>query len=565
MTPYPDQQLSIDKIFDAFSIRDRLLYQLPTGGGKTAIFSFVAKRFIEETSQKVLIVAHRDKLIKQTLDTLRTIGVTCESVVAEKKNLQHNSNTYVAMIETLKNRLENDPNFVKKIGLIIVDEAHLDYHKKIFPYFPNAKIMGVTATPISLKKIDFTKCHVCGTIHHEVTICCNYETQEYSRKFTYSEIYEHIILGETITELIKKNRLVKDLNYKVSGVNRNEFVIDSKTGDFDKKSTEGQFSNFNVVKNYREISEGKKAIVFNTSTAANLKCYEDFTAAGYDVRMIDSVNTKKNEVQGIFDWYEKTAGAILCNVDVLTAGFDEPTIECVILNFSTISLAKFLQVIGRAGRVCDVIFKPTFDVIDLGGNIDYFNEKYQNGGKWSSEYPWLDIFYGTNDKTKPKKEALESTKVCGGCGGIIARASFECEICGAVQEPIKKRAEKTSDEVAVLVDEVPLPDGYKIFKYAERNGRDLAFAYDVLIGQGVDLFLMKNVSKKLYLRSLENGKFYERMKDIFSKPMRTFAVNYKGAKLRSFDVLVKSVKKRLDKHYKISDEEQIKIRIINEL
>ena len=76
---------------------------------------------------------------------------------------------------------------------------------------------------------------------------------------------------------------------------------------------------------------------------------------------------------------------------------------------------------------------------------------------------------------------------------------------------------------------------------------------------------MKNVSKKLYLRSLENGNFYDRMKDIFSKPMRTFAVNYKGAKLRSFDVLVKSVKKRLDKHYKISDEEQVKIRIINEL
>ena len=93
----------------------------------------------------------------------------------------------------------------------------------------------------------------------------------------------------------------------------------------------------------------------------------------------------------------------------------------------------------------------------------------------------------------------------------------------------------------------------------------LGTAYDVLIGQGVDLFLMKNVSKKLYLRSLENGKFYDRMKDIFSKPMRTFAVNYKGAKLRSFDVLVKSVKKKLDKNYKITNQELTKIKIINEL
>jgi superfamily II DNA or RNA helicase len=524
----------------------------------------VAKRFIEETSKKVLIVAHRKELIKQTLETLRRIGVTCESVVSEKKNLQHRSNSYVAMIETLKNRLAKDPEFVKDIGLVIVDEAHLDFHKKIFPYFPNAKIMGVTATPASLKKIDFTKCHVCGTIHDEITICCNYETQEYSRKFTYSEIYENIILGETITKLIKKERLVKDINYIVGNVDRKNFTLDS-SGDFDKKSTDGYFSKFNVVKNYEELAKGKKAIIFNSSTTTNLKCYEDFKAAGYDIRMVDSVNTKSTDTEDTLLWFKETEGAIICNVDKLTTGYDEPTIQTVIVNRSTLSLTLFLQMIGRGGRVCDVIFKPTFDVIDLGGNIDYFNEKYQNGGKWSSEYPWSDIFYGTDNKPKPKKEALESTKVCGGCGGIIARASFECEICGAVQEPIKKRAEKTSDEVAVLVDEVPLPDGYKIFKYAERNGRDLSFAYDVLIGQGVDLFLMKNVSKKLYLRSLENGKFYERMKDIFSKPMRTFAVNYKGAKLRSFDLLVKSVKKRLDKHYKISDEEQIKIRIINEL
>jgi hypothetical protein len=55
------------------------------------------------------------------------------------------------------------------------------------------------------------------------------------------------------------------------------------------------------------------------------------------------------------------------------------------------------------------------------------------------------------------------------------------------------------------------------------------------------------------------------MKDIFSKPMRTFAVNYKGAKLRSFDLLAKSVKKKLDKYYKITEKEQTKIKIINEL
>src|SRR6478609_4459122 len=121
MKPYPDQQKSIDEILDHFQTKQKLLFQLPTGGGKTALFSFIAKKFKEG---KVLIVAHRDELINQTATTLRTIGVTVETVVASKKKLHHNSHAYVAMIQTLKNRLKSDDSFLKDVGLIIIDEAH---------------------------------------------------------------------------------------------------------------------------------------------------------------------------------------------------------------------------------------------------------------------------------------------------------------------------------------------------------------------------------------------------------------------------------------------------------
>ena len=264
MKPYPDQQKSIDEIFEEFKTKKRILYQLSTGGGKTAIFSFIAKRFIRQEKKRVLVLAHRDELITQTLKTLRTIGVTCESVIASKKKLQHNSDCYVAMIQTIKNRLKNNEEFVENIGLIIVDEAHLDMHKEIFDYFPEADILAVTATPISLKKISFSRCSICKKDHDTVVQCCGFETYEYTRNFTYSEIYENIIIGKSISGLIMDDRLVRDLNYEIGNIDRSSFSIDAKTGDFDKQSTDKYFGEFNVVKNYEEICKGEKTIVFNS-------------------------------------------------------------------------------------------------------------------------------------------------------------------------------------------------------------------------------------------------------------------------------------------------------------
>jgi superfamily II DNA or RNA helicase len=102
MKPYQDQEKSIQEIINAFETNQRLLFCLATGGGKTACFSFIAKRFIKKYKKKVLILAHRDELIFQTLATLRTIDVSCESVVASKNKLHHHSSAYVAMVQTLK-------------------------------------------------------------------------------------------------------------------------------------------------------------------------------------------------------------------------------------------------------------------------------------------------------------------------------------------------------------------------------------------------------------------------------------------------------------------------------
>lgn len=542
MKPYQHQESSIQEILQHLEIQNRVLYCLATGGGKTAVFSFLAKQFIKKTGKKVLIVAHREELITQTSATLRTIGLTVETVVASKKSLNHLSQCYVAMIQTLKKRLQKDPDFVKDVGLIIVDEAHFLMHKEIFDYYPNAKILGVTATPTVLKKVNFTKCARCGTIHDTITTCCNIETFEYTRNFTLSEIYEDIIIGKDITGLIEDGKLVRELVYTTGSLDRNSLKVDAKTGDFDNQDEQIEKGIFDVVKNYKEIAFNKKTIIFNSSAKINLLVFEAFRDAGIsNVKIFDSVNDSENRKK-VLEWFKNTPNAILCNVSIFTTGFDEPTVECVIMNRATLSRALFLQCVGRGGRPCDSIYKPYFTLIDGGGNVDAF-------GKWSDKIEWKPIFYGTDQKPKPKKEALENVKQCSECGYIHAKNLLECPECGHYI-PHREKLMLVSGEVAKLIDSVPLPDGQKIVHYCNRLGKDKNFAWTVLQSQVLDLFYYHNVTEGNFINTVHNGKFEMSIRNIIKTPYVIIkGSELDGGVLRTKEYLVNKIKTNLEKHY----------------
>ena len=545
MKPYPDQEKSINEILEAFEIHQRVFFNLATGGGKTACFSFIAKRFMKKHGGKCLILAHRQELIIQTLETLRTINVSCESVVASKKYLNHNSECYVGMVQTLKNRLKKNDNFLKdEINLIIVDEAHLLQYSEIFEYYPNSKILSVSATPTTLKKVNFTKCSVCNKEHEEITTCCNYETYEYSRKFNLSELYGHLIIGTSISELIMSDRLVRDLVYSTGNIDRSKLTIDAKTGDFDTKSTDAHYSNssFDVVKNYEEIAFGKKTIIFNSSSKVNAIVLQCFLDKGYtNVKLFDSVNETENRKK-VLQWFKETPDAILLNVNIFTTGFDEPTLECVIVNRATLSLSLYHQMIGRAGRKCDQIYKPHFIHIDLGGNIE-------THGRWSDEVDWKSIFYGTDEKPKPKKEAMEQTKLCENCECLVAKNALECEVCG-FEFGSKKESNNYSDEIAVLVDEIPLPNGRKIVDYCQKIGETKNFAWLILQNQIIDLFIRHSVTFGMYQKAEKNGKFEQSMRNIIKEPYQSIqSSQLDGGVLRTKAWVVNKIKSKLEKYY----------------
>ena len=128
-----------------------LLYQLPTGGGKTVVFSEITRRYIEETGKKVVVLTHRIELSTQTSRMLNTFKVKNLIINSEVKELRDDDQymCFVAMVETLNNRLQEEMVDLNNVGLVIIDEAHYNSFRKLFKYFDGSTILGVTATPLS--------------------------------------------------------------------------------------------------------------------------------------------------------------------------------------------------------------------------------------------------------------------------------------------------------------------------------------------------------------------------------------------------------------------------------
>jgi len=360
---YSYQKGAIDKIFKCFDEAPddyHLLYQLPTGGGKTVIFSEIVRQYLKNHNKRVLIMTHRIELCKQTSRMLDEFGVT-NKIIDSKADLsdQNDYNCFVAMVETLNNRLNDDKLDISDIGLVIIDEAHYNSFTKLFKFFDHAFILGVTATPLSS-----------------------------NINLPMKDNYNELIVGETIQSLIENEFLARSEIFSYN-VGLTSLVVGAN-GDYTVKSSEDLYTNTDMltklIQAYEERAKGKKTLIFNNGINTSLHVYDTFRAAGYPVAHLDNNNTKK-ERKAILKWFKETPDAILTSVSILTTGFDEPTVDCIMLNRATKSLTLYYQMIGRGSRILKN--KSTFTVIDLGNNLHRF-------GPWGSDLDWQRIFKSPN-------------------------------------------------------------------------------------------------------------------------------------------------------------------------
>jgi superfamily II DNA or RNA helicase len=356
-----DYQISdLNRIFEVMentSDNYNLLYQLPTGGGKTVIFSEIVRRYIKNHQKKVVILTHRVELCKQTSKMLSGFEVNNKIINSKVKDLpdQDQYKCFVAMVETLNNRLNDDKLELKDIGLVIIDEAHYNSFRKLFKFFEKCFILGVTATPLSS-----------------------------NIKLPMKDNYKQLIVGDDISTLIKNGFLAKAELYNFD-VSLNTLKI-GINGDYTVKSSEALYTNSmmqgKLMHAYEDMSKGKKTLIFNNGINTSKEVYHTFKKAGYDIRHLDNTSSKQ-ERKDILKWFKNTPDGILTSVSILTTGFDEPTVESVILNRATRSLTLYFQMIGRGSRILEK--KNSFLVLDLGNNVVRF-------GPWDQSVDWQHIF-----------------------------------------------------------------------------------------------------------------------------------------------------------------------------
>jgi type I site-specific restriction endonuclease len=196
--------------------------------------------------------------------------------------------------------------------------------------------------------------------------------------------YKQLIVGDDISTLIKNGFLANAEIYNFD-VSLNSLKI-GINGDYTVKSSEALYTNSlmqgKLMHAYEDMSKGKKTLIFNNGINTSKEVYHTFKKAGYDIRHLDNTSSKQ-ERKDILKWFKNTPNGILTSVSILTTGFDEPTVESVILNRATRSLTLYFQMIGRGSRVLE--HKNSFLVLDLGNNVVRF-------GPWNQSVDWQHIF-----------------------------------------------------------------------------------------------------------------------------------------------------------------------------
>lgn len=409
----PYQIESINELRHGFKKYKRQILALPTGAGKTVVFSEMV-RLANEKQTVTIVLTDRTELFKQTIKALGRVGVAVEEISPNSKKTYLGATIYLAMIETLKRRV----NIIEQLNpkLIIIDEAHKGNFTKIFELFPDAKIIGATATPVG----------------------------KHIPKF-----YQNIVQNIDVPDLVESGFLVPCKPYQMVddfsdlSVEKGEFSSQSLDAHFNKPSLYN-----GVVENWQKFANGLKTICFCVNIEHTINTCNAFLDAGISAEFITS-KTPTIERDGILKAFTNNAFTVLVNCGILTTGYDEPSILCVIMNRATKSLPLWLQCAGRGSRLFPN--KKEFILLDFGGN-------HTRLGLWNESRIW-------SLKEKKKKDGVAPVKDCPKCSALLPAFVRNCQYCGHEFE-IKENEIKEG----VMIEVLPkVPDQLRGKKISELN------------------------------------------------------------------------------------------------
>ena len=361
-----------ERIEKALRLHRSVMAQMPTGTGKTYLLTATIDSFVEDNpNTKVWIVAHRKELVSQIEETIKKFYSYSSS--KNKTLLVSVKAMSIQWLARHYNEIEEEP------GMIVIDEAHhalAKTYKEMWERFPKAKFLGLTATPCRLNGKGFT------------------------------DLFDVLVQSWNIPEFISKGRLATYdfVSIKSDGVTQR--LIDS----LQKRGADGDYQNKEMdmllnkkpsierlYQSFEEYGKDRKGIVYAINISHAKKIMELYQEHGIKAVAIDS-KTPAMERQQDIETFKKGDIQVLVNVDIFSEGFDCPDVEFVQLARPTLSLAKYLQMVGRGLRVAKG--KKNCVIIDNVGLYRVF-------GLPSQVWNWKATFEGRLKYSRKKETSKE--------------------------------------------------------------------------------------------------------------------------------------------------------------
>lgn len=395
----PYQQDAENRLIDCYKKRVKAtLLVLPTGGGKTIVFTDIICKSVAK-GNRVLVLVHREELLLQASRSLQNFGVP-HGLIAAGYTPAYYEPAQIASVQTLVKRLDHYTATCGKPDFIIIDEAHhavAGSWDEVLKAFPDAKILGVTATPERLDGKGLGR--------------------------DAGGVFDEIVIGSTVTDLIGMGYLARPVVYAPPAPDEKGAII----GD--------------VIGHWRKYANGVPTAVFCRSIKHAQQVAADFQANGIRAACVDG-SLSRDDRKKMLDGLGTGALQVVTSCDIISEGTDIPAIGCAILLRKTQSLSLYLQQVGRALRVCE---GKTHAVI-----LDHVGNSLVHGLP-TDEWNWS--LMGEKQRTK-KDDAGVKVKQCESCYAVYRPVGkCACPECGHIPKPKGRKILTASGELVEVSKE----------------------------------------------------------------------------------------------------------------